>query len=268
MYVSCWTLRCAAKTCLNSSSPRTWLRLSRRCLLSSWCVFKCETFFGGQIVVTYYVQEMHVHAAFPFLAGLIGGSGPFHIKHASGYEAVNSDSEVVLGLTRHDDPCLPTNKEGFTPFVRCCRPDLVKVGFRHPLHSLMDSQTRSCSFLRPDRHFRCTGVSSQPENYELRDGNIITVSDKCHDVTGVEGSSVAGQGQLSLRPSTSVSLAIANESTLLLAVSNSILFLCQHAPQPQWRLTFAGNSCLGEWAYERFLRTCSTLPAGAFGIES
>ena len=54
--------------------------------------------------MTYYVQEMHVHAAFPFLAGLIGGSGPFHIKHASGYEAVNSDSEVVLGLTRHDDP--------------------------------------------------------------------------------------------------------------------------------------------------------------------
>ena len=70
------------------------------------------------------------------------------------------------------------------------------------------------------RHLRCTGDSSLPENYELKDGNIITVGDKCHDVTGVEGSSVAGQGNLSLRPSTSVSLAIAIESTLLLAVSN------------------------------------------------
>ena len=37
--------------------------------------------FGEQIVVTYHVQEMRVHAAFPFLAGLIGGSGPFLQGH-------------------------------------------------------------------------------------------------------------------------------------------------------------------------------------------
>ena len=67
--------------------------------------------------MTYYVQETHVHAAFPFLAGLIRGSGLFHVKHASGYEAVNSDSEVFLGLTRHDEPCVSTTKVSHYLFV-------------------------------------------------------------------------------------------------------------------------------------------------------
>ena len=172
------------------------------------------------------------------------------------------------------------NEQGFTPFVRCCRPDLVKVGFRHPLHSFMDSQTRSCSFSRPGRHFRCTGVSSQLENYELRDGNIITVSDKCHDVTGVEGSSVAGQGKLSLRPSTSVVLGDCNRKYAtprsfkfhFVSCVNTLRSRSEPLPSDYSGgvscVTFAGNSCLGEWAYERFLRTCSTLPAGAFGMES
>ena len=48
--------------------------------------------------MTYSVQEMHVRAAFPFLAGLISGFGPFYVKHASGYEAVTSDSEVAMKL--------------------------------------------------------------------------------------------------------------------------------------------------------------------------
>ena len=62
-----------------------------------------------------------VHAAFPFLAGLIGGSGLFHVKHASGYEAVNSDSEVVLGLTRDDEPCVSTTKVSHYLFVVACQ---------------------------------------------------------------------------------------------------------------------------------------------------
>ena len=77
---------------------------------------------------TYYVQETPRSCSLPISRWFDLVSGLFHVKHASGYEAVNSDSEVVLWLTRtRRTGCI--NDQGFTLFVRCCRPDLGQSRF-------------------------------------------------------------------------------------------------------------------------------------------
>ena len=91
-------------------APRTWLRLSRKCLLSSWCVFQYETFFGEQIVVS-------TRSSVARSSGLPISRWFDWWLWSLPCQAVNSDSEVVLRLTRHDDPCLSTNEVSHCLFV-------------------------------------------------------------------------------------------------------------------------------------------------------